>query len=75
MCDQLPCADRWYHQIMVARQVAQIQNAGLSEFRIRDFSDEINRLLHEVEKRYWKARLRELGALTTRAPGPIPRGP
>ena len=74
VCDQVPYADRWHHLIVVARQVAQIQNAGLSEFRIRDLSDEINKLLHEVEKSHWETRICELGALTTRAPGPRPRG-
>jgi pre-mRNA-splicing factor ISY1 len=43
----------------VARKVAQIQNAGLGEFRIRDLNDEINKLLRE--KGHWEVRIRELG--------------
>jgi len=43
----------------IAKKVAQIQNAGLGEFRIRDLNDEINKLLRE--KRHWEAQIKELG--------------
>lgn len=39
--------------------MAQIQNAGLGEYRIRDLNDEINKLLRE--KRHWENRIVELG--------------
>ncbi|OXB65355.1 hypothetical protein ASZ78_016999 [Callipepla squamata] len=43
----------------ISKKVAQIQNAGLGEFRIRDLNDEINKLLRE--KGHWEVRIRELG--------------
>lgn len=43
----------------IAKKVAQIQNAGLGEFRIRDLNDEINKLLRE--KGHWEDRIKELG--------------
>ncbi|CAH3026538.1 unnamed protein product [Porites evermanni] len=60
-CDNLQEAEKWRHQIVreVAKKVAQIQNAGLGEFRIRDLNDEINKLLRE--KRHWEDRIKELG--------------
>jgi len=60
-CDNLQEAEKWRHQIIreVAKKVAQIQNAGLGEFRIRDLNDEINKLLRE--KRHWEDRIKELG--------------
>ncbi|XP_037088026.1 pre-mRNA-splicing factor ISY1 homolog [Pollicipes pollicipes] len=69
-CDQLPDAERWRNQIVreVARKVAQIQNAGLGEFRIRDLNDEINKLLRE--KGHWEARIKELGGPDYARTGP-----
>ncbi|XP_043214858.1 pre-mRNA-splicing factor ISY1 homolog [Amphibalanus amphitrite] len=69
-CDQLPDAERWRNQIVreVARKVAQIQNAGLGEFRIRDLNDEINKLLRE--KSHWEARIKELGGPDYARTGP-----
>ncbi|XP_075869482.1 pre-mRNA-splicing factor ISY1 homolog isoform X1 [Nelusetta ayraudi] len=60
-CSELPKAEKWRRQIIseVSKKVAQIQNAGLGEFRIRDLNDEINKLLRE--KRHWEVRIRELG--------------
>ncbi|CAN9512220.1 unnamed protein product [Ophioblennius macclurei] len=60
-CSDLPKAEKWRRQIIseVSKKVAQIQNAGLGEFRIRDLNDEINKLLRE--KRHWEVRIRELG--------------
>ncbi|XP_014815964.1 PREDICTED: pre-mRNA-splicing factor ISY1 homolog [Calidris pugnax] len=43
----------------ISKKVAQIQNAGLGEFRIRDLNDEINKLLRE--KGHWEFRIKELG--------------
>lgn len=69
-CDTLPEAERWRGQIVreVARKVAQIQNAGLGEFRIRDLNDEINKLLRE--KGHWEARIKELGGPDYARTGP-----
>ncbi|XP_029006786.1 pre-mRNA-splicing factor ISY1 homolog isoform X2 [Betta splendens] len=60
-CSELPKAEKWRRQIIseISKKVAQIQNAGLGEFRIRDLNDEINKLLRE--KRHWEVRIRELG--------------
>ncbi|XP_068598755.1 pre-mRNA-splicing factor ISY1 homolog [Brachionichthys hirsutus] len=59
-CNELPKAEKWRRQIIseISKKVAQIQNAGLGEFRIRDLNDEINKLLRE--KRHWEVRIREL---------------
>ncbi|PNF30481.1 Pre-mRNA-splicing factor ISY1-like protein [Cryptotermes secundus] len=43
----------------IAKKVAQIKNAGLGEFMIRDLNDEINKLLRE--KGDWERQIRELG--------------
>ncbi|XP_028913149.1 pre-mRNA-splicing factor ISY1 homolog isoform X1 [Ornithorhynchus anatinus] len=60
-CNELPKAEKWRRQIIgeVSKKVAQIQNAGLGEFRIRDLNDEINKLLRE--KGHWEIRIKELG--------------
>ena len=59
-CVNLKEAERWRHQIIreISKKVAQIQNAGMGEFRIRDLNDEINKLLRE--KRHWEDRIVEL---------------
>lgn len=60
-CGDLQKCDKWRLQIVreIAKKVAQIQNAGLGEYRIRDLNDEINKLLRE--KGHWEVRIRELG--------------
>ncbi|XP_052515484.1 pre-mRNA-splicing factor ISY1 homolog isoform X2 [Budorcas taxicolor] len=60
-CTELPKAEKWRRQIIgeISKKVAQIQNAGLGEFRIRDLNDEINKLLRE--KGHWEVRIKELG--------------
>lgn len=46
------------HQIIreVTQKIAEIQNAGLGEHRIRDLNDEINKLLRE--KNRWEERIK-----------------
>lgn len=60
-CSDLHKAEKFRMQIVreIAKKVAQIQNAGLGEYRIRDLNDEINKLLRE--KGHWQKRIRELG--------------
>lgn len=60
-CKSLYACEKWRNQIIreIAKKVAQIQNAGLGEFRIRDLNDEINKLLRE--KRHWEDQIKELG--------------
>ncbi|KAG6456423.1 pre-mRNA-splicing factor ISY1 homolog [Manduca sexta] len=60
-CNDLQQAEKWRLQIVreIAKKVAQIQNAGLGEFRIRDLNDEINKLMRE--KRHWEVQIKALG--------------
>ncbi|XP_077247554.1 pre-mRNA-splicing factor ISY1-like protein [Tasmannia lanceolata] len=60
-CRDLAEADRWRQQIMreIGRKVADIQNEGLGEHRLRDLNDEINKLIRE--KVHWERRIVELG--------------
>ncbi|XP_053699467.1 pre-mRNA-splicing factor ISY1 homolog [Sabethes cyaneus] len=69
-CADLGQCEKWRLQIIqeISKKVAQIQNAGLGEFRIRDLNDEINRLLRE--KRHWENRIADLGGPHYRRYGP-----
>ncbi|KAL3212737.1 hypothetical protein MRX96_007793 [Rhipicephalus microplus] len=60
-CHNLRKCEKWRLQVIreIVKKVAQIQNAGLGEFRIRDLNDEINKLLRE--KVHWEDRIKELG--------------
>ncbi|KAH7860896.1 hypothetical protein Vadar_019263 [Vaccinium darrowii] len=60
-CRDLSEADKWRQQIMreIGRKVAEIQNEGLGEHRLRDLNDEINKLIRE--KVHWERRIIELG--------------
>lgn len=60
-CRDLAEADKWRQQILreVGRKVAEIQNEGLGEHRLRDLNDEINKLIRE--KTHWERRIVELG--------------
>ncbi|KAL0837256.1 hypothetical protein Bca101_089146 [Brassica carinata] len=58
---RLADTDKWRQQIMreISRKVAEIQNEGLGEHRLRDLNDEINKLLRE--RWHWERRIVELG--------------
>ncbi|KAL2553564.1 Isy1-like splicing [Forsythia ovata] len=43
----------------IGRKVAEIQNEGLGEHRLKDLNDEINKLIRE--KTHWERRIVELG--------------
>uniref|UniRef100_A0AAQ4PEA5 Pre-mRNA-splicing factor ISY1 homolog n=1 Tax=Gasterosteus aculeatus aculeatus TaxID=481459 RepID=A0AAQ4PEA5_GASAC len=69
-CNELPKAEKWRRQIIseISKKVAQIQNAGLGEFKIRDLNDEINKLLRE--KGHWEVRIKELRGPDYKRVGP-----
>ncbi|EGB11323.1 hypothetical protein AURANDRAFT_13578, partial [Aureococcus anophagefferens] len=60
-CKSLADCEKWRLQIMreITRKVAEIQNQGLGEHKIRDLNDTINKLLRE--KGHWQFRIRDLG--------------
>ncbi|KAK8947605.1 hypothetical protein KSP40_PGU013779 [Platanthera guangdongensis] len=60
-CRDLADADRWRSEILreIGVKVAEIQNEGLGEHRLRDLNDEINKLLRE--RVHWERRISELG--------------
>ncbi|CAF1142145.1 unnamed protein product [Rotaria sordida] len=63
-------AEKWRYQVVreIAKKVAQIQNAGLGEYKIRDLNDEINKLLRE--KSHWEDRVKELGGVDFKKTAP-----
>lgn len=69
-CTDVRRCEKWRLEIIreISKKVAQIQNAGLGEFRIRDLNDEINKLLRE--KRHWENQISELGGPHYRRYGP-----
>ncbi|XP_058119431.1 pre-mRNA-splicing factor ISY1 homolog [Anopheles ziemanni] len=69
-CRDLGQCEKWRLEIIreISKKVAQIQNAGLGEFRIRDLNDEINKLLRE--KRHWENQISDLGGPHYRRYGP-----
>ncbi|ESO09226.1 hypothetical protein HELRODRAFT_190435 [Helobdella robusta] len=69
-CDNLHKAEKFRRQIIgeVSKKVAQIQNAGLGEFKLRDLNDEINKLIRE--KRHWEDRIKDLGGPDYKRIGP-----
>ncbi|WAR26160.1 ISY1-like protein [Mya arenaria] len=69
-CDDVKKAEKFRRQIIgeVSKKVAQIQNAGLGEFKLRDINDEINKLLRE--KGHWEDRIKELDGPDYRKIGP-----
>jgi len=60
-CSDVRSCKRWRREIVqeISQKMAQIQNAGLGEFRLRDLNDEINKLIRE--KRHWEHRILKLG--------------
>jgi len=60
-CTDVRSCKRWRREIVqeISQKMAQIQNAGLGEFRLRDLNDEINKLIRE--KRHWEHRIIKLG--------------
>jgi pre-mRNA-splicing factor ISY1 len=65
-CRDLTDAERWRSEILreIGAKVAEIQNEGLDEHRLRDLNDEINKLLHE--RGHWERRIVELELLLSK---------
>lgn len=60
-CNNLQECERWRSQIIkeITKKVADIQNASLGEYKVREINDEINKLFKE--KSHWEERIKELG--------------
>ncbi|KAK4050532.1 NineTeen Complex (NTC) component [Microbotryomycetes sp. JL221] len=60
-CKDLRQAERWRGEILreISRKVSKIQDAGLTDYEVRDLNDEINKLLRE--KRHWENQIVFLG--------------
>ncbi|KAI0752862.1 Isy1-domain-containing protein [Daedaleopsis nitida] len=65
-CKSLRDCERWRGEILreISRKVSKIQDAGLTDYEVRDLNDEINRLLRE--KRHWENQIVALGGANYR---------
>jgi pre-mRNA-splicing factor ISY1 len=60
-CKVLPEAERWRREVIrdITKTVAELQNAGLGDARLRDMNDLANKLLRE--KGHWERQIKALG--------------
>ncbi|KII91863.1 hypothetical protein PLICRDRAFT_136384 [Plicaturopsis crispa FD-325 SS-3] len=65
-CKSLRDCERWRGEILreISRKVAKIQDAGLTDYEVRDLNDEINKLMRE--KRHWENQIVALGGANYR---------
>ncbi|THH09002.1 hypothetical protein EW145_g2320 [Phellinidium pouzarii] len=65
-CKSLRECERWRGEILreISRKVSKIQDAGLTDYEVRDLNDEINKLLRE--KRHWENQIVALGGANYR---------
>ncbi|KIY44803.1 Isy1-like splicing factor [Fistulina hepatica ATCC 64428] len=65
-CKSLRECERWRGDILreISRKVSKIQDAGLTDYEVRDLNDEINKLLRE--KRHWENQIVALGGANYR---------
>ncbi|KZT50325.1 Isy1-like splicing factor [Calocera cornea HHB12733] len=65
-CKSLRDCERWRGEILreISRKVSKIQDAGLTDYEVRDLNDEINRLMRE--KRHWENQIIALGGANYR---------
>ncbi|KAI0265421.1 Isy1-domain-containing protein [Gloeopeniophorella convolvens] len=65
-CKSLRDCERWRGEILreISRKVSKIQDAGLTNFEVRDLNDEINKLMRE--KRHWENQIIALGGANYR---------
>jgi len=70
-CKSLRECERWRGEILreISRKVSKIQDAGLSDYEVRDVNDEINKLLRE--KRHWENQIVALGGANYRRNVPM----
>ncbi|CAE7172061.1 unnamed protein product [Rhizoctonia solani] len=70
-CKSLRDCERWRGEILreISRKVSKIQDAGLTDYEVRDLNDEINRLMRE--KRHWENQLVALGGANYRRNVPM----
>ncbi|CAG8574396.1 6807_t:CDS:2 [Paraglomus occultum] len=69
-CNNRQEAEKWRQQIVreISRKVSKIQDAGLSDYQIRDLNDEINKLMRE--KGHWEDQIKKLGGPDYKRIGP-----
>jgi len=62
--------ERWRGEILreISRKVSKIQDAGLTEYEVRDLNDEINKLLRE--KHHWETQIINLGGANYKRAAP-----
>ena len=60
-CSVLADAERWRQEIIreMCKEIAEIQNESLGEYRIRELNDSINKKMRE--RKHWEKRIVELG--------------
>ncbi|EKM56643.1 uncharacterized protein PHACADRAFT_118486 [Phanerochaete carnosa HHB-10118-sp] len=65
-CKSLRECERWRGEILreISRKVSKIQDAGLTDYEVRDLNDDINKLLRE--KRHWENQIVALGGANYR---------
>jgi len=65
-CKSLRECERWRGEILreISRKVSKIQDAGMTDYEVRDLNDEINQLLRE--KRHWENQIIALGGANYR---------
>ncbi|CAE6530774.1 unnamed protein product [Rhizoctonia solani] len=70
-CKSLRDCERWRGEILreISRKVSKIQDAGLTDYEVRDLNDEINKLMRE--KRHWENQLVALGGANYRRNVPM----
>ncbi|KAF8589654.1 Isy1-domain-containing protein [Ramaria rubella] len=65
-CKSLRDCERWRGELLreISRKVSKIQDAGLTDYEVRDLNDEINKLMRE--KRHWENQIVALGGANYR---------
>ncbi|KAL7416695.1 Isy1-like splicing factor [Mrakia frigida] len=68
-CTTLKDCERWRGEILreISRKVSKIQDAGLTDYEIRDLNDEINKLMRE--KMHWERQIVTLGGANYKRTG------